>query len=224
MIIYFTISRIASIIFRYFFLLFNGDKQEQREMSGRSTGLLLLPRALARAPRYAVNYFASMAGNVSVSAEETPNPETLKFSVYGLQGSSEIVSGSSIELDRHGDIKLDLKLSDDAEELRQVLFNDSRVSAVTLGPDFISVRKRPIDDWGDDFVGMLEQSILCWLTSNWSGVAVNEDTERADAKVEDEVDEIVDFIKSLLDTRVRPTLHVDGGDVEFVSFDLDTGL
>ena len=56
----------------------------------------------------------------------------------------------------------------------------------------------------------------------WRGCKA--DTERADAKVEDEVDEIVDFIKSLLDTRVRPTLHVDGGDVEFVSFDLDTGV
>ena len=171
---------------------------------------------------------------VSVAAEPTPNPETIKFTIDGIS-HREIVSRGCVELDRHGGIASasTIHLADEAEHIQEALMADSRVLAITLGPDFISVRKRAVFDWDDDFCNSIAETIRSWTATEWSGEPVDEcDKDDADDQAEDQsaqdVDEetadIIDHIQMLLDTRIRPTLHADGGDVQYKGFDKSTGV
>merc|ERR1712166_464803 len=51
-----------------------------------------------------------------------------------------------------------------------------------------------------------------------------EDVGPSDTEILDDDDELVATIKELLDTRIRPVVHEDGGDIEYHGFDQDTGI
>jgi Fe-S cluster biogenesis protein NfuA len=139
-----------------------------------------------------------------IQTEVTPNPATLKF----LPGRAVLSTGT-----------LDLRDERAAEKspLASALFSIEGVSGVFFGADFISVTKRA-GEWQH-----LKPAILGAIMEHFmSGAALlteddrpevgqNEFFEPADAAT-------VATIKELLDTRVRPAVAGDGGDISFRGF------
>ncbi len=135
-----------------------------------------------------------------IETESTPNPATLKF----LPGVDVMGAGTA-----------DFASPDAAgrSPLATALFALPGVARVFLGGDFVTVTKADTDDWQ-----ALRPQVLGALMEHF--VANRPVMEgHADAAQEDEIapedQEIVDQIKELLDTRVRPAVASDGGDIVF---------
>ena len=135
-----------------------------------------------------------------IQTQETPNPATLKF----LPGREVIASGSA-----------EFKSAEDAgpSPLAQRLFTLQGVVGVFLGQDFISVSKADDTDWT-----MLKPMVLTAVMEHFStGQPVMLEVDLVSSAVEE--DEISAQIRELIDTRVRPMVAMDGGDIEFEGFD-----
>ncbi len=129
-----------------------------------------------------------------IQTEATPNPATLKF----LPGRTVMQDGT-----------LELRDSEQAERspLAQRLFGVSGVSGVFLGADFITVTK---------VLGAIMEHFM-------SGAPVLASGSQADVIEEGEFfapedAQTVETIKDLLETRIRPAVAGDGGDITFRGF------
>ena len=138
-----------------------------------------------------------------IQTEDTPNPETLKF----IPGTIILKTGTA-----------DFSNKDIASDspLASRLFEIDGVSRVFLATDFISVTKDPQLDWNN-----LKPSILTGIMEHFStGLpAVNETENKKFENNNNEDSETVKQIKDLLETRVRPAVAMDGGDITFCSFE-----
>lgn len=139
-----------------------------------------------------------------IQTEATPNPATLKF----LPGREVMTEGvvDFTEVDKA------LALS----PLAAKLFAVEGVAGVYLGADFISVTKSSADDWY-----MLKPAVLGAIMEHFmSGDPVLVAGADIDDGVRvDEDDATVKQIKELIDTRVRPAVAQDGGDIVFQGFE-----
>ena len=137
-----------------------------------------------------------------IQTEDTPNPETLKF----IPGDTILKTGTA-----------DFSSKDDAlkSPLALRLFEVDGVKRVFLANDFISVTKNPELDWN-----ILKPTILTAIMEHFStGLpAVNELNEKTSASNTEDT-ETIKQIKDLLETRVRPAVAMDGGDITFCSFE-----
>lgn len=145
-----------------------------------------------------------------IQTENTPNPATIKF----LPGDTVL---------EHGTLEFGRVEDADASPLAQRLFRLEGVKGIFLGKDFVSVTKAADTDWV-----MLKPMILGAMMEHLSTgqpVVLKERLEqnsaegKADAGVAEEDSEIVGQIKELLDTRVRPMVAMDGGDIVFDRFE-----
>jgi Fe-S cluster biogenesis protein NfuA len=98
------------------------------------------------------------------------------------------------------------------------LFDVDGVTGVFLGSDFISVTKGEGDEWQH-----MKPAILGAIMEHYmSGAPMLADGEGAEAGAEEEFDpkdeETVKTIKELINTRVRPAVANDGGDIVFQGF------
>ncbi len=144
-----------------------------------------------------------------IQTESTPNPGVLKF----LPGRDVLGAGT--------------REFHDTEEaatspLARDLFALSGVTRVFFGGDFLTVRKDDDHDWSH-----LKAPILAAIMDHYtSGEAAADD--EASAEDEDVYDaasaDIVQEIKDLLDTRIRPAVAQDGGDILFSKFEPQTGV
>ncbi|MHA1569533.1 MAG: NifU family protein [Alphaproteobacteria bacterium] len=137
-----------------------------------------------------------------IQTEETPNPASLKF----LPGRPVMPSGTA-----------DFASAGEAENapLARRLFAVEGVAGVFLGPDFVTVTKRAEDDWQ-----MLKPPLLGVLMEHFtSGDAAVGETAPVNGAGADDDDEVVAQIKDLLETRVRPAVAQDGGDIVFQGFE-----
>ena len=138
-----------------------------------------------------------------IQTEATPNPATLKF-----------IPGKTVM----GDGTRDYRDPETAAEspLASRLFQLNGVTGVFFGADFITITKDE-SDWQH-----LKPAILGVIMEHYmSGAPVVESGQSSVERAEDfdEADaEIVDTIKELLDTRVRPAVAQDGGDITFHGF------
>ena len=134
-----------------------------------------------------------------IETEDTPNPATLKF----LPGRPVMAEGTA-----------DFTSVETAgrSPLAAALFAQDGVSRVFLGGDFIAVTKSDDVSWS-----ALKPLVLSVVVDQFvSGRPVIEgEASAADEDVLPEDQEIVDQIKELLDTRVRPAVAGDGGDIVF---------
>ncbi|MCE9521040.1 MAG: NifU family protein [Alphaproteobacteria bacterium] len=143
-----------------------------------------------------------------IQTESTPNPATLKF----LPGRSVLGDGVA---------DFPTPASAAKSPLAQRLFDIDGVSGVMLGNDFITVTKSG-GDW-PQLKPVILGAIMEHFTKNLpilEGEVVqatpSEDYDAAD-------EEIVVQIKELLDTRVRPAVAQDGGDIIFRGFEGKSG-
>ena len=138
-----------------------------------------------------------------IQTEDTPNPETLKFIPGNIILKTGTADFSSKELALHSPLALRL-------------FEIEGVSRVFLATDFISVTKDTQFDWN-----ILKPSILTGIMEHFStGLpAVTELDNQSPETNNTEDSETIKQIKDLLETRVRPAVAMDGGDITFCSFE-----
>ncbi len=135
-----------------------------------------------------------------IQTEDTPNPATLKF----IPGQIVMSSGTA-----------DFRTADTAgrSPLARTLFGVSGVDGVFLGSDFISVTKAADAEWFS-----VKPAVLASIMDHFtSGLPSVEETEMVASGEADS--EIVVQIKEILETRVRPAVAQDGGDIVFHDFD-----
>ena len=137
-----------------------------------------------------------------IQTEQTPNPATLKF----LPGCTVMASGTANFTDPHGAGR---------SPLAERLFTLPEVNGVFLGGDFITVTKAGDSDWFQ-----LKPAVLAAIMDHFTaGLPVITGAPEAEAASETEDDEVVSAIKELLETRVRPAVAQDGGDIIFEDFE-----
>ena len=140
-----------------------------------------------------------------IQTESTPNPATLKF----LPGQTVLETGTA-----------DFPSADAAgsSPLATRIFGVDGVTGVFFGNDFVTVTKSDETEWDH-----IKPAILGAVMEHFqSGAPVMEGESSAPSGHADhdgEDAEIVGQIKELLDTRVRPAVAQDGGDITFHGFD-----
>jgi Fe-S cluster biogenesis protein NfuA len=131
-----------------------------------------------------------------IETETTPNPATLKF----LPGRAVMSAGTADFPDATQAAR---------SPLAKRLFGLPGVTGVFLGADFITVAKADTTEWFE-----LKPRVLGTIMEHFtSGEPVV--TEAAPVAAEEEGGEVVAQIKELLETRVRPAVAQDGGDIVF---------
>lgn len=147
---------------------------------------------------------------------ETPNPESLKFvpdSVPVLADNEN--TGNGWYVTKKDDAKEILR-SPLAKELLAV----EGVKAVYLGSDFVTVTKYAERKWRELRPQLFER-IIGWAESGQP--ALGDEPVVTDTTILDDDDEVVAMIKELIETRIRPAVQEDGGDIRYVGFDEETG-
>ncbi|HEY2179301.1 MAG TPA: NifU family protein [Caulobacteraceae bacterium] len=145
-----------------------------------------------------------------IQTETTPNPAVLKF----LPGRELLAEGTR-EFRDAGEAK--------ASPLAEALFTLAGVKRVFFGGEFLTVTKADEFEWAH-----LKAPILAAIMDHFSsGEALIRDGEgeaEAEEAYEGESAAIVAEIKDLLDSRIRPAVAQDGGDILFSKFEPDTGV
>lgn len=147
-----------------------------------------------------------------IETETTPNPSALKFlpgQIVMAAGSREFATPEAAE----------------ASPLAQAIFDTGEVVNVFFGADFVSVTAAPGADWSalrpqviaillDHFVS--EAPLFAPATADGIAVPLPEDEAVVEERPEDA--EIIAAINELLETRVRPAVAGDGGDIAYRGF------
>lgn len=144
----------------------------------------------------------------------TPNPNALKF----ISPECRIlpVEGKTFEFTS--------SMQAVHSPLALKLFELPGVRSVMLGSDFLTVNKQDYINWAHlrpEVVELMDK----FLTSKKEPVVTKElldSSDKENAALPDDL-EIVSMIKELIETRIRPAIQDDGGDIEFKAFDEETG-
>lgn len=141
-----------------------------------------------------------------------PNPDAIRV----LPGNETVLGDSQFI---HFENRDDAKLS----PLAIRLFNIEGVTEISLGPDFITITRGGADHlWQvlkPDIFGTIEDFYASNLPVIADGASFTSTLD-----INDDDDETLAFIKTLLEERVRPTLFEDGGDLELISWEPITGI
>ena len=148
-----------------------------------------------------------------IQTETTPNPEVLKF----LPGREVLMEGArEFRTPEEGD----------ASPLAKALFDLGDVTRVFFGPDFLTVTKGEDAQWPH-----LKAPILAAIMDHFTSgrpLLLDQSAEGGghdeDGVYDEETSQIVAEIKELLDTRIRPAVAQDGGDIVFSKFEPQTGV
>lgn len=146
-----------------------------------------------------------------IETETTPNPATLKF----LPGEQVMATGTR---------EFTSPEAAEASPLAQALFDLGDVTGVLFGRDFVSVTAAPGVEWAS-----LKPQVLSLLLDHFvsqaplftggtaAGIAV---PAEADERFEDDPADadVIEQIKDLIETRVRPAVANDGGDIIYRGF------
>jgi Fe-S cluster biogenesis protein NfuA len=138
-----------------------------------------------------------------IQTEATPNPATLKF-LPGKQVAPEQ--------------PLEFSSPDDAarSQLAAALFAVGGVSRVMFGSDFVSVTK-DAGEWQHIKPAVLG-AIMEHFMAGWPLVSADAASSDGDEFFNPEHEDLVQTIKELLDSRIRPAVAGDGGDITFRGF------
>jgi Fe-S cluster biogenesis protein NfuA len=143
-----------------------------------------------------------------IQTESTPNPNTLKFLPgRDVMGEGAVADFPSAEQGARS-------------PLAKALFAIPEVARVFFGSDFISVTKRD-GDWKH-----LKPAILGAVMEHFTQrlPLIEGSAQETEETYSEEDSEVVEQIKELIETRVRPAVAADGGDIIFKGFDGDSGI
>lgn len=145
-----------------------------------------------------------------IQTETTPNQDALKFvpgrDILGPNAPSiEFLSGRDAN----------------QSPLAKKLFSVDGVKTIFYGPDFLTVTKNEEAQWPT-----LKPEIFSLLMEHLSTgepiMSSDHTAAASDTAAHEDDDEVVSMIKELLDTRIRPAIQEDGGDIEYRGFENGT--
>ena len=144
---------------------------------------------------------------ISIYTEMTPNPETMKFVANKL-----LYPGKSIDFPDAETAK--------PSPLATELFGFPFIKAIFIASNFVTLTKTPETDW-NDVIPSVRQFLKEYLEE---GKAVINEEEIQVNKAEGNIihaddDDVVKRIKELLDNYVRPAVEMDGGAIQFKSYE-----
>lgn len=136
-----------------------------------------------------------------IQTESTPNPATLKF----LPGKAVMSNGTA-------------NFAEASESARSPLatrlFAIEGVAGVFLGSDFVTVTKTDDKEWD-----VLRPQVLGGIMEHYQSGRPSIEEDAADGADAGSDDPIIKQIRELIDTRVRPAVAQDGGDIVFKGFE-----
>ena len=139
-----------------------------------------------------------------IQTEQTPNPQTLKF----LPGKVVMEEGTAFFQNVEEAIN---------SPFAKRLFDVDGVDGVFFGSDFITITKVNSIDW-QVMKPLILSSIMDHYNSSEETIIKEKINEKSSLKLNENDSDIVKQIKELLDTRVRPAVAMDGGDIIYDSF------
>ena len=134
-----------------------------------------------------------------VQTQETPNPNSLKF----IPGK-KVSSIGSVEL---------TKKEDTNNDLLKNIFSINGVESIFLGDDFLSVNKNEKTNWED--IKHIVISLINEFYSDGKDLILGKISKSDDKK---DFKEIEKKIIKILETKIKPAVARDGGDIKFVAF------
>ena len=135
-----------------------------------------------------------------IQTEITPNPNSLKFL-------------PEKEVSKIGPLEVKSKNDTNNELLRNIL-SINGVTGIFLGENFLSVNKKENINWED-----LKHIIISFINDYYSSGNSSVLEEEKDLKENNNLTEIEKKIINLLETKIRPAVAKDGGDIKFKSFE-----
>ncbi|KAM3925443.1 NFU1 iron-sulfur cluster scaffold homolog, mitochondrial [Leptodactylus fuscus] len=138
-----------------------------------------------------------------IQTQDTPNPNSIKF----IPGRA-VLEGRTMDFPNPA--------AAFCSPLARHLFRVEGVKSVFLGTDFITITKESEDlDWN-----LIKPDVYATIMDFYSSglPIITDDAPRNETAASEDDDEIVAMIKELLDTRIRPTVQEDGGDVLYKGF------
>ncbi len=145
---------------------------------------------------------------ISIYTEMTPNPETMKFVANKL-----LYPGKSIDFPDTTSAK--------PSPLATELFGFPFIKSVFIASNFVTLTKTSATEW-EDVIPSIRQFLKEYLEE--AKVVVNEEElaavkQSSSNEVSADDDDVVKRIKELLDNYVRPAVEMDGGAIQFKSYD-----
>lgn len=142
----------------------------------------------------------------------TPNPNAVKF-----------VSPQAISPEENKTFEFGSSLQAVHSPLALKIFGLSGVKSLMIGHDFVTVNKQDHIQWAHLRPEVTE--IMDKFLSAGTEPAITKELLEQDDSLAQSADdsEVVSMIKELIDTRIRPAIQDDGGDIEFKAFDEQTG-
>lgn len=139
-----------------------------------------------------------------IQTQDTPNPDSLKF----LPGVEVLGKGSTFDFPSVSAAY--------CSPLAKLLFRIEGVRSVFFGADFITISKQEDAEWG-----VIKPEVFAVIMDFFAGglPILIESKPNTDTQIEDDDDEVVMMIKELLDSRIRPTVQEDGGDIIFMGYE-----
>tara|TARA_Y100000590_G_scaffold439912_1_gene564547 strand:+ start:867 stop:1409 length:543 start_codon:yes stop_codon:yes gene_type:complete len=134
-----------------------------------------------------------------IQTQSTPNPNSLKF----LPGKN-VSNVGSVEI---------LNIEETNNELLRNILSINGVTGIFLGEDFLSVNKKEEIDWND-----LKHIIISFINEyyeNGKDYILNKSNNKNN---DNELHELEKQIIKILETKVRPAVAKDGGDIKFKEF------
>lgn len=151
-----------------------------------------------------------------IQTEDTPNPHSMKF----LPGRDVI---------GRGELGVDFPTLESARTspLAGALFDIDGVTSVYLGGDFVTVTKDPTTEWvhlKPAVLGTIADYLAAGVPVIDPGAMTGEASGGSPEEYEGEDREIVEQIIELIETRVRPAVANDGGDIVFHRYEPGDGI
>lgn len=155
--------------------------------------------------------------NIFISTEKTPNVKSLKF-LLSNEDADEIILPENYGTGMHFEREDKKEIA--RSPLAQHIFKNNFVKSVFLGRNFLTVTKDS-DNYWRNLEDMVSNSIMNFYLE---GKPVIEDAPlMSDTAILDTDSEVIATIKELMETRVRPSVQEDGGDIFYEGFDEKTG-
>ncbi|KAL2458129.1 NifU-like protein 4 [Abeliophyllum distichum] len=156
------------------------------------------------------NNFQGQRRTMFIQTQSTPNPSSLMF----YPGKPVLEAGSADFPNARSAMN---------SPLAKALFGIDGITRVFFGSDFVTVTKSEDTLWD-----LLKPEIFAAIMDFYSsGQPLFLDSNTAasmDTAIHEDDSETVAMIKELLETRIRPAVQDDGGDIEYRQFDPDTGI
>ena len=134
-----------------------------------------------------------------VQTQKTPNPNSLKF-----------IPGKKVS--KVGTAEFSNREDTDSVFLKNIL-SINGVESIFLGEDFISINKKPDIDWDD--IRHIAISLINEFYEDGNELVLDKNTEKNNDK---NLQDIERQIISILETKIKPAVARDGGDIQFVNF------